>query len=293
MEESTLSRTSIRTMAHGFKHYYALGRFKRTTPTRCYCLYGIAHKDDDISRKQVNNGIGRCHMKDSSTDTIKILIADDHTVLRQGTRKLLEEEPDMDVIAEALDGEEAVRLATELKPDVVLMDIAMPKLDGIAATRQIKNECPDVNVLILSAYDDDQFVFRLLQSGAAGYLLKSVHSQELISGIRAVHHGESVLHPTIARKVLTRLALISEKPSDKGTSGELTDREIELLKLMTRGLSNKEIAGEVGLSIRTVQGHVAQIFNKLGVNSRTEAVVRGLQEGLVTLDDVPSLSPNA
>jgi len=231
-------------------------------------------------------------MENISTNIIRILIADDHTVLRQGTRKLLEDEPDMEVVAEALDGEEAIRLALELKPDVVLMDIAMPKLDGIGATKMIKQECPEINVLILSAYDDDPFVFKLLQAGAAGYLLKSVHSQELVSGVRAVYHGDSVLHPTIARKVLSRLAFASGKPSATSTPGGLTDREIELLKLMTKGFSNKEIASEVGLSIRTVQGHVGQIFNKLGVNSRTEAVVRGLQEGLVALDDVQSISPN-
>ncbi|MCJ7523501.1 MAG: response regulator transcription factor, partial [Dehalococcoidia bacterium] len=218
--------------------------------------------------------------------------ADDHTVLRQGTRKLLEEEPDMKVVAEAVDGEEAVRLTTELKPDVVLMDIAMPKMDGIAATRQIKQQCPDTNVLILSAYDDDQFIFKLLQAGAAGYLLKTVHSQELISGVRAVYHGDSVLHPTSARKVLSRLAMNSGNPPKKETYGGLTERELELLKMMTQGFSNREIASEVNLSIRTVQGHIAQIFNKLGVNSRTEAVVRGLHEGLVSLDDVPHSTPD-
>ena len=231
-------------------------------------------------------------MENTSTSIIRILIADDHTVLRQGTRKLLEDEPDMEIVAEAVDGEEAVNFALELKPDVVLMDIAMPKLDGIGATKMIKQECPEINVLILSAYDDDPFVFKLLQAGAAGYLLKSVHSQELVSGVRAVYHGDSVLHPTIARKVLGRLAFASGKPSGTITPGGLTDREIELLRLMTKGFSNKEIASEVGLSIRTVQGHVGQIFNKLGVNSRTEAVVRGLQEGLVALDDVQSISPN-
>ncbi len=230
-------------------------------------------------------------MVNTSTEKIKIIVADDHTVLREGTRKILEEEPDMEVIAEAYDGEEAVRLATQLKPDIVLMDIAMPKLDGIDATRQIKHACPDVNVLILSAHDDDQFVFKLLQAGAAGYLLKTVHTQELVSGVRAVHQGESVLHPTIARKVLSRIAMTSGKPLNIATSGELTEREIGLLKLMTRGLTNKEIAGELGLSIRTVQGHVAQIFNKIGVSSRTEAVVRGLQKGYITLEDVPQAAP--
>jgi NarL family two-component system response regulator LiaR len=218
---------------------------------------------------------------------IRILIADDHAVLREGTRKLLEEEPDMEVVAEALDGEEAVQLATELMPDVVLMDIAMPKVDGIEATKQIKRECPDVNVLILSAYDDDQFVFRLLQAGASGYLLKSVHSQELVAGVRAVNHGESVLHPAIARKVLSRFVITHAEPPAKSTPGGLTEREIELLRLMTRGLSNKEIASEVSLSIRTVQGHLRRIFKKLGVHSRTEALIYALKEELVTLEDVP------
>lgn len=232
-------------------------------------------------------------MGNTSTEKIKIIVADDHTVLREGTRKILEEEPDMEVIAEAYDGEEAVRLATELKPDIVLMDIAMPKLDGIEATKQIKHACPNVNVLILSAHDDDQFVFKLLQAGAAGYLLKTVHTQELISGVRSVYQGESVLHPTIARKVLSRIAMTSGKPLNMMTPGEMTEREMGLLKLMTRGLTNKEIAGELGLSIRTVQGHVAQIFNKLGVSSRTEAVVHGLQKGYITLDDVPKPVPEA
>ena len=220
-------------------------------------------------------------------DSIRILIADDHTLVRDGTRRILEAEQDLEVVAEALDGEEAVRLATELKPDVVLMDIAMPTLDGIAATRQIKRECPEISVLILSAYDDDQFVFRLLQAGAAGYLLKSVHSQELVAGVRSVYHGESVLHPAIARKVLSRFVHTSEKHPDTATAGGLTEREIEFLKLMARGLSNKEIASEVNLSIRTVQGCLGQIFKKLGVGSRTEAVIYALKEELVTLDEVP------
>lgn len=220
-------------------------------------------------------------------DKIRVLIADDHTLVRDGTRRILEAEEDMDVVGEALDGEEAVQLAKELKPDVVLMDIAMPKVDGIAATKQIKHIYPEINVLILSAYDDDQFVFRLLQAGAAGYLLKSVHSQELVAGIRAVKHGESVLHPTIARKVLQRFVLTPEKPPDARKTGNVTQREIEFLKLMTRGLSNKEIADEVNLSIRTVQGCVGQIFKKLGVSSRTEAVIYAVKEGWVTLEEVP------
>jgi len=220
-------------------------------------------------------------------DKIKILVADDHAVVRQGTRKLLEQEEDLEVVAEAGDGEEAVRLAAEFNPDVAIIDIAMPKLDGIEATRQIKEYYPDINILILSAYDDSQFVFSLLEAGAAGYLLKSVHGRELIAAIRAVREGESVLHPSIARKVLSRFAPAINKPGGQNTSGVLSEREMEVLKLMTSGASNKEIASQLHLSIRTVQGHLSQIFSKLKVSSRTEALVQALREGWVKLDDVP------
>lgn len=221
-------------------------------------------------------------------EKIRILLVDDHAVLRQGTRNLLEKEPDLEVVAEAGDGEEAIKLAGELVPDVVLMDIAMPNVDGIAATRQIKEEHPEINVLILTAYDDDQFIFKLLEAGAAGYILKNVHSHELIAVVRAVHHGESVLHPRIARKVLDRFLPSSGRARDYQMTGGLAEREMELLKLMTRGLSNKEIASEMNLSIRTVQGHVQQVFKKLGVSSRTEAVICALKKDLVSLEDVPT-----
>ena len=218
---------------------------------------------------------------------IKILIADDHAVVRDGTHRILEQEADLDVVAEAGDGEEAVRLATSFKPDVAIIDISMPKLDGIEATRQIKALCPDVTVLILTAYDDDQFIFSLLEAGAAGYLLKSVRGHELIDAVRAVHAGESVLHPSVARKVLNRFVLAPGKPQKKAPLEVLSEREMEVIGLATRGLSNQDIAGELHLSIRTVQGHLGHIFNKLLVSSRTEAVVRALKVGWVTLDDVP------
>ena len=217
---------------------------------------------------------------------IKVLIADDHAVVREGTRRILEQEPDMQVVGEAGDGEEAVNLATNLKPDVAIIDIAMPKLDGIEATKRIKAASPSINVLILSAYDDDQFIFSLLEAGAAGYLLKSIRSRELIDAIRAVYSGESVLHPSIARKVLNRFVSTSGKPDGQEPSGVLSDREMEVLKLAAKGLSNQDIAEKLCLSIRTVQGHLGHIFNKLQVGSRTEAVVRALKEGWVTLDDV-------
>jgi two-component system, NarL family, response regulator LiaR len=219
--------------------------------------------------------------------TIKILIADDHAVVRDGTRQILEQEKDMEVIAEAADGAEAVKLAGSTKPDVAIIDISMPGVDGIEATRQIKSLYPSIAVLILSAYDDDQFVFSLLEAGAAGYLLKSVRGRELIEAVRQVHAGESVLHPAIARKVLNRFVPSSGKTVGQKSVEVLSDREIEVLKYATRGLSNQEIADELCLSLRTVQAHLGHIFNKLQVSSRTEAVVRALKEGWVTLEDIP------
>ena len=218
-------------------------------------------------------------------DRIKVLIADDHVLVREGTRRILEAEQDLKVVAEAGDGEEAVALISALKPDVAIVDIAMPKLDGIEVTKKIKECCPATAVLILTAYDDDQFIFRLLEAGAAGYLLKSVHSQELVEAVRALNQGESVLHPAVARKVLDYFA--SGKIRKQDPFETLSQREMEIIKLVTRGLSNKDIADQLFISMRTVQHHLGSIFSKLGVGSRTEAVVRVLKEGRVTLDDMP------
>jgi DNA-binding NarL/FixJ family response regulator len=220
-------------------------------------------------------------------DKIKILIADDHAVVREGTRQILEQESDLEVVAEASDGEEAVKLTGSSKPNVAIIDISMPKVDGIEATRQIKALYPAVAVLILTAYDDDQFVFSLLEAGAAGYLLKNIRGRELINAVRAVYAGESVLHPSIARKVLNRFVVPPGKTTEQTPSELLSEREMEILKLATRGLSNQEIASELYLSLRTVQAHLGHIFNKLGVSSRTEAVVRALKEGWITLKDIP------
>ncbi len=218
-------------------------------------------------------------------DKIRILIADDHVVVREGTRQILEQEPDLEVVAEASDGEEAVRLVGSVKPDVAMLDIAMPGLDGIEATRRIRKLYPSIPVLILSAYDDDEFVFNLLEAGAAGYLLKSVRARELVSAVRAVHAGESVLHPLIARKVLNRFAATSKQQRGQKVTEVLTEREREVLNLATRGLSNQDIATNLCLSLRTVQTHLSNIFNKLQVSSRTEAVVRAIKEGWINLDE--------
>ena len=221
------------------------------------------------------------------SEKIKILIADDHAVMREGTRQILEQEPDMDVVAEAADGEEAFKLACSSKPNVAIIDIAMPKVDGVEATKLIKKHDPNIAVLILSAYDNDQFVFSLLEAGAAGYLLKSVRGREIVDAIRRIHAGESVLHPTIARKVLNRFVPSTGKVAEKKTTEVLSDREAEVLKLAAKGLSNQDIANTLYLSLRTVQAHLGHIFNKLHVSSRTEAVVRALKEGWVALDDLP------
>jgi NarL family two-component system response regulator LiaR len=218
---------------------------------------------------------------------IKVLIADDHAIVRVGTRRIIEQEADIEVVAEAANGTEAVNLAGSTRPDVAIMDIAMPGVDGIEATKQIKSLYPSIAVLILSAYDDDQFVFSLLEAGAAGYLLKSIRGRELVEAIRRVYAGESVLHPAIARKVLNRFALAPGKPPRSEPVDVLSERELEVLRLATRGLSNQQIANQLFLSLRTVQAHLGHIFNKLRVSSRTEAVVRALKEGWVTLEDIP------
>lgn len=232
----------------------------------------------------IGKSLQRAVLEDMMTK-IRILLADDHVVVREGTRELLDREEDMEVVAEAGDGDEAVKLAARECPDVAIMDIAMPRLNGIEATKQIKVIHPSTAVLVLTAYDDDQYVFALLEAGAAGYLLKNVRAAELVDAVRAVHSGESVLHPTIARKVINRFARPQEERREGGTVEHLTERELEVLKLAAKGMTNREIAQELVISVRTVQVHLTNIFGKIGVGSRTEAVLHGLRKGWLTLED--------
>ena len=216
---------------------------------------------------------------------IRVVLAEDHVLMREGTRELLEREDDMIVVGEAGDGEEVVRLAAEQHPDVVLMDINMPVLSGIEATRRIKTASPSMGVLVLTAYPDDQYVFALLEAGAAGYLLKDVRARDLVEAVRAVHAGDSVLHPIIARKVIARFSRKPAEPVEEHPLDQLSEREMEVLKLAAKGITNREIARDLVISVRTVQGHLHNTFEKMGVGSRTEAVVRALQKGWLTVDD--------
>lgn len=218
---------------------------------------------------------------------IKVLIADDHALLRESMRNLIDRQDDMEVVGEACDGEEAVRLSSDLKPDIAVMDIVMPKLNGIEASKEIKRVSPGTAILILTAYDDVQYVLGLLEAGAAGYLLKSARGHDVVAAIRAVRAGESVLHPSIIAKLLERAMGIPVEGDRLQWKNNLTDREIEVLRLAATGMSNKEIAERLSVTVRTVKAHASNIFVKMNVASRTEAILKALREGWLELDKAP------
>lgn len=216
-------------------------------------------------------------------DKIRVILADDHALVRQGIRQFLEEANDIAVVAEAADGAEAVRLAEQHRPDVAILDVQMPKMTGIEATRRIKSQLPGVRVLILTAYDEDPYVFALLQAGADGYVLKSADADALMDAVRKVHRGEPALSPTVTEKVLRQLQ--KGGPAQAADQVEpLTAREIAVLRLAAQGLTNRAIGRALGISDRTVQGHLANIYGKLNVASRTEAVTEALKRGWIVLE---------
>ena len=221
-----------------------------------------------------------------STSPIRVLIVDDHVIVRKGIRALLATEPDVEVIGEANDGAEALVQVQALRPDVVLMDLVMPGIDGIEATRQITTGHPDVRVLVLTSFAADDKVFPAIKAGALGYLLKDTGPQDLVRAIRQVYRGEPSLEPAIARKVLYEL---SHPPVETPTPDPLTGRELEVVRLIAQGQSNKAIAKELVIADMTVRTHVSNILGKLHLASRTQAALYALKEGLASLDDVTTL----
>jgi DNA-binding NarL/FixJ family response regulator len=217
------------------------------------------------------------------TQEIRIILADDHAVVRQGIRRFLEEDSAIDVVAEASDGAEALRLVEQHHPDVAVLDIRMPEVTGVEAARRIKGHQPEVRVLILTAYDDDPYVFALLEAGADGYVLKTATADELVEAVRTVYRGESALSPEIASKVVRRAT--RGRPAAAADQIEaLTPREIDVLRLVARGMTNRQAGRELGISHRTVQGHLASVYGKLGVSSRTEAVTEALKRGWIVIE---------
>lgn len=220
-----------------------------------------------------------------SNPSIRVVLADDHEIVRKGIRDLLEDEGDMVVLAEATTGLEAVAFSLEHQPDVVLLDIQMPKMTGIEAARKIKAQAPQIRILALSAYDDDPYIFALLQAGASGYVLKNAQARELVRAVRVVAAGGSAMDPAITAKVMAQLT--SGKPAGAEDFVEsLTPRELAVLRLAAKGHTNRAIGLELDISDRTVQGHLANIFGKLGVATRTEAVLLAVKHGWLTLDEV-------
>ncbi|MBI2869207.1 MAG: response regulator transcription factor [Chloroflexi bacterium] len=215
---------------------------------------------------------------------IRVMVADDHPALREGLSRLLVDEADFEVVGVAADGEATIKLAVESKPDVLILDIAMPGISGIEAARQIKESCPETAILMITAYDYESYILAALRAGAAGYLLKDTPLRDVINAIRMVHSGESVFALKATSKLLYHLAPQSGK---ERRAPELQSRELEILRLAAKGISNREISKKLVISERTVQTHLVNIFRKLRVGSRTEAVLRALRMGWLSLEDLP------
>jgi NarL family two-component system response regulator LiaR len=220
---------------------------------------------------------------------IRVLIVDDHALVRKGTRALLATERDIEVVGEADNGADAVALAQTLHPSVILMDLVMPRMDGIEATRQITSRQPEVRILVLTSFAADDKVFPAIKAGALGYLLKDSSPEELVQAIRHVHQGEPSLEPSIARKVLSEL---THPPKQPPTTDPLTERELMVLRLVAQGRSNRDIAEQLVIAEITVRTHVSNILSKLHLASRTQAALYALREGLASLDDIAVNDPD-
>ncbi len=212
-------------------------------------------------------------------EQIRVIIADDHTIFRSGLNMLLSSESDINVIGEAEDGQSAIQLAKELNPDVILMDIGMPELNGIEATERIKLESPDINILVLTMHRSDEYFFKMLEAGASGYILKGAETSELINAVRSVAKGEVFLYPSMAGRLVKEY--LSQSASSKISSAKLTKREREILQLIAEGFTNKEIAKKLVLSPSTVHSHRTNLLHKLNLNSRHELVQYAREHGLM------------
>lgn len=217
----------------------------------------------------------------SEPKLIRVVLADDHAVVRKGIREFLEEDSSIRVVAEAGDGEEAVAMVAREKPDVAVFDIQMPKMNGMEAARLVRKDFPQTRVLMLTAYDDDPYIFAALQAGANGYLLKTSSADELVHAVHAMAAGESALSPAVAKKLVSRA--MGGQPTEPAIE-PLTDREMEILRLAARGMGNKQIGVTLSISDRTVQGHLANIYGKLHVGTRTEAVMFAVREKWIVLE---------
>jgi two-component system NarL family response regulator len=217
---------------------------------------------------------------------IRILIADDHRVVREGLAAILKSRSDMDVVGEAINGFEVIEKAKALKPDVILMDISMPQMNGVEATRAIRKLSPEIGIVVLTMHEDDATIFDLVRTGVHGYLLKDSDSSEVIKAIQSIYKGESMIHPSIARKILGEFSQLGREEVKRPPrpAHNLSAREVDILRRVAKGKTNKEIASELQLSEKTIKNHVRNIFHKMGVYDRTEAAMKGVQEGIIDLE---------
>jgi two-component system, NarL family, response regulator DegU len=222
-------------------------------------------------------------------EPIKVLIADDHRVVREGLAAILRTKENLEVVGEAQDGQEAVEKTRSLLPDVILMDVSMPRMGGVEATRVIKREFPHIGIIALTMYEEQQYIFDLVRAGATGYLLKDSDSSQIVQAIRSVYRGDSLIHPAVASKILAEFSLMAQKKGKKSAwvEHDLTEREITVLKLVADGKTNKEIANVLDLSEKTVKNHVRNIFHKLQVYDRTQAAILAIRKGLIELEPRP------